>query len=89
LIDGLEQNFEAEDDMSCKHGNWEPCEECEAEDALYASGVANGKKQAKDELFDAETTQFLVDVLTAAGLLYHGKTDKGLAQRISDGQARL
>ena len=75
--------------MSCKHGNWEPCEECEAEDALYASGVANGKKQAKDELFDVETTQFLVDVLTAAGLLYHGKTDKGLAQRISDGQARL
>jgi hypothetical protein len=40
-------------------------------------------------LFDVETTQFLTDVLTAAGLLYHGKTDKGLAQRISDGQARL
>lgn len=75
--------------MSCKHGNWEPCEECEAEDVLYASGVTNGKKQAKDTLFDVETTQFLTDVLTAAGLLYHGKTDKGLARRISDGQARL
>lgn len=75
--------------MSCKHGNCEPCEECEAEDTLYASGVASGKKEAKDKLFDVETTQFLTDVLTAAGLLYHGKTDKGLAQRISDGQARL
>lgn len=75
--------------MSCKHGNWEPCEECEAEDALYASGVTSGKKEAKDKLFDVETTQFLTDVLTAAGLLYHGKTDKGLAQRISDGQAKL
>ena len=75
--------------MSCKHGNWEPCEECEAEDALYESGVMIGKKWAKDKLFDVETTQFLTDVLTAAGLLYHGKTDKGLAQRISDGQATL
>jgi len=27
--------------------------------------------------------QFLTDVVTAAGLLSHGKTDKGLAQRIS------
>jgi len=71
--------------MSCKHGNWEPCEECDAEDALYASG----KKAAKDAVFDVETTQFLTDVLTAAGLLYHGKTDKALAQRISDGQAKL
>ena len=75
--------------MSCKHGNWEPCEECEAEDALYESGVTSGKKEAKDKLFDVETTQFLTDVLTAAGLLYHGKTDKALAQRISDGQAKL
>ena len=21
--------------MSCKHGNWAPCEECDADDALY------------------------------------------------------
>jgi len=75
--------------MSCKHGNWEPCEECEAEDALYKSGVVSGKKEAKDALFDVETTRFLTDVLTAAGLLYHGKTDKALAQRLSDGQAKL
>lgn len=75
--------------MSCKHGNWEPCEECEAEDALFEAGVNSGKRQAKEFLFDVETTQFLTDVLTAAGLLYHGKTDKALAQRISDGQAKL
>lgn len=75
--------------MSCKHGNWEPCDECEADDTLYANGVTAGKKEAKDMLFDVETTQFLTDVLTAAGLLYHGKTDKELARRISDGQAKL
>lgn len=75
--------------MSCKHGNWDPCEECEAEEALFASGVESGERSAKAALFDVETTQFLTDVLTAAGLLYHGKTDKALAQRISDGQAKL
>lgn len=76
--------------MSCKHGNWGQCDECDAEDALYADGVDEGKKQAKESLLnDAETMQFLTDVLTAAGLLYHGKTDKCLAQRISDGQAKL
>ena len=31
-----------------------------------------------------ETTQFLTDVTTAAGLLAHGRRDKGLAQRIGD-----
>ena len=75
--------------MSCKHGNWEPCDKCREEDALYEEGVTAGKKAAKEVLFDLETTRFLTDVLTAAGLLYHGKTDKALAQRISDGQARL
>lgn len=47
------------------------------EDA-HADGVTAGKKAAKDTLFDVETTRFLTDVLTAAGLLYHGKTDKAL-----------
>lgn len=75
--------------MSCKHGNWAPCDECDAEDALFDSGVVSGKRQAKEYLFDVETTRFLTDVLTASGLLYHGKTDKALAQRISDGQAKL
>ena len=31
-----------------------------------------------------ETTRFLTDVTTAAGLLAHGRRDKGLAQRIGD-----
>ena len=31
-----------------------------------------------------ETTRFLTDVTTAAGLLGHGRRDKGLAQRIGD-----
>jgi len=47
----------------------------------------SGNQEAKT--VDVETAQFLTDVETAAGLLFHGKTDKGLAQRISDGQARL
>ena len=29
-------------------------------------------------------SQFLTDVVTAAGLLEHGRRDKGLAQRIAD-----
>jgi len=32
--------------------------------------------------------QFLTDVLTAAGLLAHGKCDKGLAQRLGEGSMR-
>lgn len=47
----------------------------------------SGNPEAKT--VDVETAQFLTDVETAAGLLFHGKRDKGLAQRISDGQARL
>lgn len=35
--------------------------------ALYESGIESGKKQAKEMLFDIETTRFLTDVLTAAG----------------------
>jgi hypothetical protein len=31
-----------------------------------------------------EELQFLTDVVTAAGLLYHGKTSKALAERISE-----
>lgn len=32
----------------------------------------------------ADLPQFLTDVTTAAGLLEHGKRDKGLAKRIAD-----
>jgi len=37
---------------------------------------------------DLWKTQFLTDVMTSAGLLMHGRTDKKLAQRIADGSAR-
>lgn len=34
--------------MSCKHGNWAPCDECDEEDArwerAYASGAADKEK---------------------------------------------
>ena len=35
-------------------------------------------------LISAGMYQFLSDVITSAGLLRHGKTDKGLAERISN-----
>lgn len=37
---------------------------------------------------DLWKTQFLTDVMTSAGLIMHGRTDKKLAQRIADGSAR-
>ena len=75
--------------MSCKHGNWPPCDLCDDEDRMFDLGYKSGKDAAKEQLFDVETFQFLTDVITSAGLLYYGKTDKGLAQRISDGAERL
>lgn len=39
-------------------------------------------------LESVEFTQFLTDVTTAAGLLEHGKRDKGLARRIGDGSVK-
>lgn len=66
---------------------------------LYADGYAdapNAMTEAADEIerlrnefCGAHTLQFLSDVVTAAGLLRHGKTDKGLADRINDGAQRL
>lgn len=38
---------------------------------------------------DSRTLQFLTDVLTAAGLLRHGKKDAGLATRIADESCRI
>lgn len=38
--------------MSCKHGNWSPCDECEAEDAAwqvaYKAGYEEGGKISID-----------------------------------------
>jgi len=33
--------------MSCKHGNWAPCDLCDEEDALFERGIAVGAKQAE------------------------------------------
>jgi len=38
----------------------------------------------RTEPADVAVLQFLTDVVTAAGLLTHGKTDKALARRIGD-----
>ena len=35
------------------------------------------------DALDTEMQRFLTDVVTAAGLLYHGKRDKKLAERLS------
>ena len=40
-------------------------------------------------VLDSRTLQFLTDVLTAAGLLRHGKKDAGLATRIADESCRI
>lgn len=41
--------------MSCKHGNWEPCEECEAEDAIYKSGFSEGAASVMKEIREKGT----------------------------------
>lgn len=43
--------------MSCKHGNWEPCEECDAEDwrdsLMYERGFADGVEASKKKYTNA------------------------------------
>ena len=39
--------------MSCKHGNWEPCDECGAEGAIVAQAEATGERKAKREVAEA------------------------------------
>ena len=53
--------------------------------------LGNESEAAADEIVrlraiigTADLPRFLTDVCTAAGLLEHGKRDKGLARRISD-----
>jgi len=51
----------------------------------YATYPAQEQPAQKPDLWK---TQFLTDVMTSAGLLMYGRTDKKLAQRIADGSAR-
>lgn len=36
--------------MSCKHGNWEPCELCQAEEESFNNGLESGKAEAQEEI---------------------------------------
>lgn len=58
-----------------------PTSDEDANIALYTAPPAPSVPDWPDWL---ETTQFLTDVTTAAGLLAYGRRDKGLAQRIGD-----
>ena len=56
----------------------------------WNAGIAWFKAQQEQpaQKPDLWKTQFLTDVMTSAGLLMYGRTDKKLAQRIADGSAR-
>lgn len=76
--------------MSCQHGFWDgQCEYCDALDAAYNRGWEHSKETILEKISTVDTYQFLTDVLTASGLLYHGKTDKVLARRVSDSADNL
>ena len=73
---------------------WTDCSETdEGAIALYAAPPTKNQSEQHLEMVNApapsvpdwlETTRFLTDVTTAAGLLEYGKRDKGLARRIGD-----
>jgi hypothetical protein len=46
-------------------------------------------KENIDNYARTEVLQFLTDAVTSAGMLYHGKTDKAIARRVSDGACKL
>ena len=55
---------------------------------LYKTAPTQPAQEQPAQKPDLWKTQFLTDVMTSAGLLMHGRTDKKLAQRIADGSAR-
>jgi len=68
-----------------KHGQF-----CRAGGGDYEKTFAfRAWEAATSGLFDAETQQFLSNATTAAGLLYYGKTDKGLSQQVAEGASKL
>ena len=38
------------DYMSCEHGNWPPCDECDALDVAWKKGYESAKKEALEEI---------------------------------------
>lgn len=61
---------------------------CLYKDALLATAEARAERLA-GAFCGVETRQFLTDVVTAAGLLEHGKRDKALATRIAERAYKL
>ena len=55
---------------------------------LYKTAPTQPAQEQPAQKPDLWKTQFLTDVMTSAGLLMYGRTDKKLAQRIADGSAR-
>ena len=62
--------------MSCKHGNWEPCDECKAEDDAFKNAFESGKAEAQEEI--KNWTEGYALLLKENGMLKH------LLDRISE-----
>lgn len=73
--------------LACSHQECKNCVrydlDCDGEELFSNAPDLNR------QLLDVETKRFLTDVITAAGLLYYGKTDKGLSSRINEHAAML
>lgn len=69
----------------------ELCDVCGWKAVIPDDGCLNCQREAalKPGSPDKEMLQFLTDVVTAAGLLEHGKQSKALAERISNGAYSL
>lgn len=68
--------------MSCQHGNWPPCEECDALDARWDDGYKSGAKhfdKLRLLLREADAVIAILDTNNAAA-----KTRKAIADELSD-----
>jgi hypothetical protein len=97
-MEGIEMNAEQKQHMAHELGQWNAAMKsaCSVGNLL---AISTRMAALLQELIDApyqvasvpdsKTLQFLTDVLTAAGLLRHGKKDSGLATRIADESCRI
>lgn len=72
-----------ENEMAMKDACWHTVEVAEASDTSALSAAIEAAVEPYKPLISAGMYQFLSDVVTSAGVLRHGKTDKGLSERIS------
>lgn len=70
-------------------GGFDPAYCKDAQDCLKEIDEALAKPAAQHQGEPVVYTQFLTDVMTAAGLVSHGKQDKKFAERLADECARL